>query len=103
MAPLQRRLEGGENQNSPNMRLISNINLKGEHLLQASQCADQAQRERINMCGKSEMRNRLRYESQVKTSQELEELRIICFEEANRVRRLQIKELSVRQERDPNL
>ena len=55
------------------------------------------------MCGKSEMRNRLRHESHVKTSQELEELRIICFEEANQVRRLQIKELSVRQERDPNL
>ena len=31
MAPLQRRLEGGENQNSPSMRLISNINLKVGH------------------------------------------------------------------------
>ena len=39
---------------------------------------------------------------QVTTSQEIEELRRICYEEANKVRRLEIEELSLRQERDPN-
>ena len=36
-------------------------------LLQASQWADQAQRERMNLCGELERRNRLHHESQVKT------------------------------------
>ena len=48
------------------------------------------------------MRNRLRYENQMKTKQEIEELRIICYEETNQVRRLQFEELSLRQKRDPN-
>ena len=48
------------------------------------------------------MRNRLRYESHVRTSQEIEELRRMCYEEANQVRRLQNEDLSLRQEGDPN-
>ena len=48
------------------------------------------------------MRNRLRYEGHVRTSEEIEELRRICYEEANQVRSLQFEDLSLRQERDPN-
>ena len=48
------------------------------------------------------MRNRLRYEGHVRTSEEIEELRRICYEEANQVRSLQVEDLSLRQERDPN-
>ena len=48
------------------------------------------------------MRNRIRYHDQVRTNQETEELRIICNEESNQVRRLQTEGLSLRQEKDPN-
>ena len=64
---------------------------------QASQWADQAQRERINLCGDLEMRSRIHYENQVSTNKDSEELRRICSEEENQVRRLQFEELSVRQ------
>ena len=47
------------------------------------------------------MRDRLRHECQARRSQEIEELRRICHEETNRVRKLKIEELSPRQERDP--
>ena len=68
----------------------------------ANQWADQAQREKINLCGELIMRNRLQYECQVRTSEEIEELRRICHEETNQVRKLKIEELSPRQERDPD-
>ena len=38
----------------------------------------------------------------VRTSDEIEELRRICHEETNQVRKLKIEELSPRQERDPD-
>ena len=40
-------------------------------LHQANQWADEAQREKINLCGELEMRNRLQYECQVRTSEEI--------------------------------
>ena len=55
----------------------------------------------MNLSGELEMRNRLRFESQVRRNQEIEELHRICFEEANQVRKLQCEELSLRQEKDP--
>ena len=87
--------------NSLNMRVIGNFNLKKKELLQVSQWADQAQRERISLCGELEMRNRNHYENQVRTNQDIEDLRRMCYEEANQVRRLQVEELSPRQEKDP--
>ena len=60
-----------------------------------------AQREKISLCGELEVRKRLRHESQVRTSQEIEELRRICHEETNQVRKLKIEELPLRQEWDP--
>ena len=49
-------------------------------LYQASQRPDQAQREKINLCGELEMRNRLFQESRARNCQEIEELRRICCE-----------------------
>ena len=36
-----------------------NLSLRGLQLHQANQCADQAQREKLNLCGDLEIRNRL--------------------------------------------
>ena len=72
-------------------------------LHQAHQWADQAQREKINLCGELELKNRIGQESHTRASQEIEELRRICCEETNRVRHLRIKEWSMQQERDPNI
>ena len=54
------------------------------------------------MCGELEWRNRIHHENQVRTNQEIEELRRMCFAEANKVRRLQAEGLSLRQEKGPN-
>ena len=70
-------------------------------LYQANQWADQAQREKINLCGESEIRNRLFQESRARDCQEIEELRRICCEETDRARQLKIDELSMEQERNP--
>ena len=70
-------------------------------LHQANQWAEQAQREKICVCGELEMRNRLHQESQTRTCQEIAELRRICCEETNQVRHLKIGELSMQQERNP--
>ena len=64
---------------------------------QANQWADQAQREKIKLCGELEMRNGLRHECQTRTSQEIEELRRISHEKSNQVRKLK---KSPRQERE---
>ena len=92
-----------ENPNSHCTETHQQLESQRRELLQAIQWADQAQRERerINLCGELEMRNRLRYERQVKTNQEIEELQSICNGEANQIRRLH-GELSLRQERNPN-
>ena len=70
-------------------------------LYQANQWADQARREKINLCGALEMRNRCFQESRARTRQAIEELRRICCEETQRARRLRIDELSMQQERNP--
>ena len=69
-------------------------------LHQPNQWPDQAQREKINLCGEVEMRNRLFQESRVRNCQEIAELRRICCEETDRARQLRIDELSVQEERD---
>ena len=59
------------------------------------------EREKISLCGDMELRNRLFQESQAKDCQEIEELRRICCEEADRARHARIDELSMHQERNP--
>ena len=59
-------------------------------LHQANQRADQAQRQKINLCGEMEMRKRLFQESRARARQEIEELRRICM-----------NKLSMQQERNP--
>ena len=55
-------------------------------LHQANQWADQAPREKINLCGDLEMRNRLFRKNRAKDCQEIEELRRLCCEETDRAR-----------------
>ena len=70
-------------------------------LYQANQWADQAQREKINLYGELEMRNRLCQESRAQNCQEIEELRRICCEETDRARQLmRIDELSMQHEKN---
>ena len=86
-------------------RLIKNLNLKGGNYSRRVNVLiklKERERERINLCGELERRNRLHHERQVQTNQEIDELRTIFCEEANQVRRLQFDELSQQQERDPN-
>ena len=98
MLKLILKTEIGNRENPAFFETHRELDYQNMELLQASQWADAAPRERegINLCGEMEMRNRLRYESHVRTSQEIEELRRMCYEEANQVRRLQNEDLSLR-------
>ena len=58
----------------------------------ANDWADQPQREKINLCGGLDLRNRLYQESQVRTCHQIEALRRTCCEETSRVRELKIDE-----------
>ena len=84
----------------PFMKPIENSNLK-DWRYQGSQWADQAQREKINLCGKLEMINRLFQESHARTCKEIKELRRICCEETDRAGQLRIHQLSMHQDRNP--
>ena len=64
-------------------------------LYHANQLADQAQREKINLCGELDMRNRLFQESRPRKCQEIVELRGICCKETDRAREWRIDELIV--------
>ena len=68
---------------------------------QASRWADQAQRDKISLYGELELRNKLFQENHARDCQEIEELRRICCEEADRARQARIDELSMHQERNP--
>ena len=70
-------------------------------LQQANHWDDQAQGEKISLCGELEVRNRLFRENRAKDCQDIEELRRICFEETDRARQARIDELSMHQERNP--
>ena len=52
-------------------------------LHQASQWADQAQRDKISLYGDLELRNRLFQEDHARDCQEIEEIRRICCEETD--------------------
>ena len=66
-------------------------------LLQASRWANQAQRETRSVCtGELELRNGLFQDNHARDCQEIEELRRICCEEANRARQARSDELSVK-------
>ena len=68
-------------------------------LSQVNQRTDQAQREKISLCGELEMRNRLFQESRARNCHS--ELRRICCQETGRARQLRTDELSMRRERNP--
>ena len=70
-------------------------------LRQASQWADQAQRERISLCGELELKIRLSQENYTRCRQEFQELRRRCNRE-ERLTQHRLEELSVQQRRDPD-
>ena len=70
-------------------------------LHQANKWADQALREKINLFGELQIRNRIYQQKHTRTCQEIEELRRICYEETDRARQARIDNLSVLQERSP--
>ena len=70
-------------------------------LPQASRWADQAQRDKISLYGELELRNRLFQENHARDCQEIEELKSICCEEADRARQARSDELSMQQNRNP--
>ena len=57
---------------------------------QANRSADQAQRDKISLCGGSELRNRLFPDNNARDCQEIEELTRICCEETDRARQARI-------------
>ena len=69
---------------------------------QASQWADQAQREIMRLCGELDRKNRLHQESYTRNRQEIEELRRRCYKEENKLSQYRLDEFSMLQERDPN-
>ena len=60
-----------------------------------------AQREKIRLYGELELKNRLFQENHARGCQEIEELRRVCCEEADRARQARFDELSMHQERNP--
>ena len=72
-------------------------------LHQATRWADWAQRDKISLCGEWELRNRLFQEDHARDCQEIEELRSIRCEEADRARQARSDELSLHQERNPTI
>ena len=65
---------------------------------QANQLTGQTQREKSWLCNESEMKNRAFQGDRARSSQEFEELRKICYAEAERARQLRIAELSFQKE-----
>ena len=70
-------------------------------LHQANRWADQTQRDKISLYGKFELRNGLFQENHARDCQEIEALKSICCEEADRARQARSDELSMQQERNP--
>ena len=70
-------------------------------LQQASQWADHAQRERINLHGESERKNRLHQESYAKSCQVIEELKRRCYKEENEVTQQKSMGYSMQHGREP--
>ena len=64
---------------------LTELQSQRQQLRQASQWADHAQRERINLCGELERKNRLRQESYATSCKEIKDLKGSCCEEENEV------------------
>ena len=77
-----------EQRDAENALYETNRGLESQRLelYQANQWADQAQREKINLFGELEMRNRIFQENRARDCQDIEELRRIFFQEPERVR-----------------
>ena len=84
------------------MNLIENLNLKDLQLQQAKIWADNAHRQKINLCGELEMRNSLFQESRTKDCREIEEFRnLAAMKKVIKARQAKLDELSMKQQRNP--
>ena len=86
-----------ERSNSEDASIESQRELESRRLplRQARQWADQAQQERIKLCGDLEMRNCLHQESYARGCQEIEELKRRCYKEENAATQQKLDEHSV--------
>ena len=73
------------------MRSQRELESQRQQLLQASQWADHAQRERINLCGEVERKNRIHQECYARSCQEVEELKRRCSREENELTQQKLK------------
>ena len=69
-------------------------------LSEANQWADQAQRERIHLCGQLEMKSRLHRECYARSCREIEELKKHCYQEENAARRRKLGELPTQHDQE---
>ena len=74
-----------EIQNSERSESRRELESQRRQFLEANQWADQAQRERLHLCSKLEMKDHLRKECYARTCQEIEEIRRRCYKEENEV------------------
>ena len=80
------------------MRLSDSLNPRDWSSIRANQRADQAQRAKKSwLFGEPHIKNKIFQEDRAKDCQEIEELRNICCEEADRARQLKIDERSMQQ------
>ena len=71
-----------------------------QQLLMANQWADQAQRERIQLCSEVEMRSHLRQECYVRSCQEIEKLKRRCCQEEKIARQLKLEDDNAQKNQD---
>ena len=76
------------------------IESQRRQLLKANQWAEQAQRERIHLCGELEMKDHLHQESCARNRREIEELKRRCYKEENEVTRRKMSECSMQHDQE---
>ena len=91
-----------ERRNSEYALIESQRELESQRLqlLKANQWADQAQRERIHLCGELEMNNNLHQESYARNCREIEELKKRCCQEENAVRQRKLEEFPTQHDQE---
>ena len=69
-------------------------------LLKANQWADQAQRERIHLCGRTGMKDHLHKESYARSCREIEELKRRCYQEEDTEKQRRLEELPTQHDQE---
>ena len=95
-------IQNSERRNSEYALIESRLELESHRrqLLEANQWADQAQLERIHLCGELEMKSRLHQECYARRCQEIEELRRRSYQEENEVTQQKLNEHSMQHDQE---